>query len=73
MKGGKLRNIKMKEIQIRGINQRQANKIIDILFNFCFGSSEPKAYKNEFKEDVTEFWFESFNEENIKKLIEVLK
>lgn len=62
----------MKELQIRNVNQRQINKIVDILFSFCYGKADYNAYKNEFKEDVTEFDFSHFNEENLKKIKEAL-
>jgi len=63
----------MKEIQIRNINQREINKIVDILFLFCYGENRPDEYKNEFKENVNEFTFNGFNEDNLKKLKKTFK
>ena len=57
------------EIQIRGIkNQKQADKIVNILFCVLWGQNNPNAYKNEFNEQVNEFTFYGFNKENMNRL-----
>ena len=63
----------MKELQIRNVNQRDINKIVDVLFMFCYGENRPDKYKNEFGENVTEFNFNGFNKEGLKKFKEWLK
>ena len=63
----------MKEIQIRLVNQREINKIVKILFLFCHGENRTDAYKNGLKENVNEFTFNGFNEENLKKLKKYFK
>ena len=56
------------EIQIRGLNRKQSEKITDLLFMFLYGSNRPDAYKNEFGEQVTEFEFAGFNREKLKEI-----
>jgi len=63
----------MKEIQIRNINQKEINKIVEILFLFCYGENRPDAYKNGLKQNVNEFIFNGFNKDTLNKLNKVFK
>ena len=60
--GGKM----IREIQIRNVNQRQINKIVNILFEECYGEFTRDAYKNEEGEWVGEFVFSGFEKPSQK-------